>query len=716
MNKSINKPKLLIGLITLSLSIVGMAQNNPIKTPLSQEILDKLTNEISGQVIYNNLVSVAGAPWLRSESEFEDTFYESQRMYDLVKSYGIENVKLERSESDRTFDYATQAELWLSSPEKKLLARLDADAALVARGSQSVDFEGELIYIPPVNGDEADQMLLPENRNKYKGKVALMWSHARGELGRILDEIGVRAVISFSSRDRYFDPNMVVYSSGSYSTGENLQAGFTVSWKQWSELLEDLEYGEPIKMRCFTNIEKKQDKFEAVLSWIPGTEPGKAGVFFTAHLFEGYTKRGANDNAGGCVVQLEILRSLNRMIKDGEIEQPRRNIYFLWPNEISGTYKFIAENPDIISKSCININMDMVSEGLRKNNSWLTMSETPPQLASFYDGLANSVLNYVWRTNDIVYLNDSPRGRRGGQYFPKPMMEKNGSVDAFRYFVHEATGGSDHLCFNGSSVSVPGIEFFTWPDYWYHADTDTPDKGDPTQMKRIAFIGAASAYATANCTDESLTDLLDVTAAYGYGRFAERGLARATGLINSSTKETIAENASKARTIIEISAEREINALKSISEIYSGSDMAMDELKRSVDSWIEYKDIMSEHIKAIYELKLAQERIKLPVTKESSIDKQLGRIIPRINPELMYNVFSTGNYPKYQEYITNNPDSPVSRFASSRNSRAIVNYINGSLSARDIIAYAEVYSGRDFKKETGLDYMKMLRDIGYILY
>ncbi len=34
-------------------------------TPLSQEILTLLANEISGQVIYNNEVALAGAPWMR---------------------------------------------------------------------------------------------------------------------------------------------------------------------------------------------------------------------------------------------------------------------------------------------------------------------------------------------------------------------------------------------------------------------------------------------------------------------------------------------------------------------------------------------------------------------------------------------------------------------------------------------------------------------------
>ena len=709
-------PFLAVLLTSLILSTTELSsQTHPLKTPLSQEVLELLTNEISGQVVYNNLVSVAGAPWIRSEEEFEDTFYESRRMLDLASSYGIETIKLIRSESDRTFDYAREGELWISKPESRLIARLDADAALVARGSQSVDFEGELIYIPPLNEEETEALLKPGNREKYKDKVALMWSHARGEMGSLLDELGVRAVISFSTRDRYFDPNMVVYSSGSYSDGKNLKAGFTVSWKQWSELLEDLEYGERITLKCKTVIEKKQDKFESVFGWIQGTEPEKPGVIFTAHLFEGYTKRGANDNAGGCLVQLEILRAMTKLIEEGKIDQPKRNIYFLWPNEISGTYQFISEHPEIISKTCININMDMVTEGLRKNNSVLTMSETPPQLASFYDGLAASVLNYVWRTNDIVYLGDSPRGRRGGQYFPLPMMEKNGSVDAFRFFIHEATGGSDHLCFNNPAVGVPGIEFFTWPDYWYHADTDTPDKGDPTQMKRIAFIGAATAYASANCTDDVLGALVDVTSDFGYKRFAERGLSVASEIIRNSDSESLADNLGRAGNLVKISADREINALESIKDIYTGSDLARETLELSLTSWINYRELMLKHIDELARSRAGELGVQIKALKADKPDRNKGSIIPVIAAPIRYITFSSGSYMPLQDYISQNPSSDLSRFAASRDARTLLNYVNGKLNLSEIILYADIYGGRKIDSELAYDFIALLKELGYLI-
>ncbi|MBE0675967.1 MAG: M28 family peptidase [Bacteroidales bacterium] len=440
--------------LMLSISMVMPAQYSAIRTPLEQEILTLLTNEISGQFIFNNEVLLAGAPWLRHEDEFTGTFYESGKIHEIVRGYGIETTELVRYGSNRTFDYPVEAELWLTAPNRKLIARLGADAALVAGGSRTADVSGDLVYIA-----QSPDIIEKIAAGDYRGKIALMWSHARGEIAQALDKAGIQAVISFSSRDRYFDPDQVVYGSGSYGEGENLKLGFSVSWRQWSELMEDVESGKKLTVRCKTRVEKKNDKFETVFSWIPGSEPDKKGVIFTAHLFEGYVKRGANDNMSGCVIQLEIIRALHKLIATGQLPQPRRNIYFLWPNEISGTYEFIKNNPGLVNKIGININMDMCGEGLRINNSWFTMSECPNHLPSYYDGLAKSILNYVWRTNDIVYLQGTPPGRPGGQYFPIPMVEKNGSVDAFRFFIHEATGGSDHICFTNPSVGVPAIEY-----------------------------------------------------------------------------------------------------------------------------------------------------------------------------------------------------------------------------------------------------------------
>ena len=544
-----------------------------------------------------------------------------------------------------------------------------------------------------------------------------MWSHVRGNEAAALDSAGLRGVVSFNTRERYFDPGQVVYSRGSYGRGKSLDFGLSVSWRQWSELLEDVESGKPIVVRCKTQIEMFPDKYETVFSWIEGSEPDAKGVVFVAHLFEGYTKRGANDNMSGCVVQLEILRALTKLIREGTIPQPRRNIYFIWPNEIGGTYDFIKHHKDLIDKWSININMDMVGEGLRQNNGVFTMSECPNHLPSYLDGLTASIMNYVWRTNDIVYLPDSPRGRRGGQYFPKPMVEKNGSLDAFRFSYHRATGGSDHICFNNPSVGVPGIELNIWPDQWYHADTDTPDKSDPTQMKRVAFIGASSAWTAANCTDEVLEGLLDAVSAFGYRRIADRELPKAIRIMETAHTDSLDMAMGRALDFVNKAVERESDVIQSTREIYSNSEFARSKVDLKVQQWKLYKDALQTQVKS-YGVALARakgSRTPRPPGR-SKLEKQMDLRIPMIHPDVFGQEFYPERTQRFIEIMKTNPEEfqkiPLNRYQT----RSVMNFVNGERSVSEIWKWAQVDTESDIDLEGVGQLLDFLESLDWIQY
>jgi Zn-dependent M28 family amino/carboxypeptidase len=688
-----------------------------LKTPLSQETLDMLANEISGQIVFNNEVMLAGAPWIRDQKEFTETWYEAQKIYEIARSYGIESVDLVHYPRDRKLTYPLQGEFWMIKPNRRLIARLEADAALIASGSESVDLTGSLVYIPPLTGKEVKEWKEAGIKEEYKGKIALMWSHAYRNVADALDAAGVRGVISFNTRERYFDPAQVVYSRGSYTDKENLKFGFSISWRQWSELLEDVESGQKITVRCKTKLGEYQDKFDHVFCWIPGSEPEKKGVIFTAHLFEGYTKRGANDNMSGCVVQLEILRALTKLIAQEALPQPRRTIYFLWPNEISGTYEHIKQNPEMVDKWSININMDMVGEGLRKNNALFTMTECPNYLPSYQDALCDSIMNYVWRTNDIVYLPDSPRGRRGGQYFPIPMWEKNGSRDAFRYSTHLATGGSDHICFNNPMVGIPGIELNIWPDQWYHADTDTPDKSDPTQLKRTAFIGAAMAWAAANCTDEVLDVLLEKVSTFGYARVGQRELPKALGFIEQADAENLQEAFNKAVNLVDLATTREAGAVGSTTEIYTASDEAVSLVKNYQAQWKFYQEALNQQLQQFAAMKAKQLKVEAPVkAKPTAEEASYAKLIPAIHPEIKATEFSLERSDNYQDYMEKNPDALKDLKLLSAQRRMILNYINGKRSILEIRRWVMAETGRDLELDKLVRYIEFMKTIGWVTY
>jgi hypothetical protein len=724
----------LLVVVALAAPAAAPAQD-ALKTPLEQEILTLLTNEISGQMAFNNLVKLAGAPWLREPEEFTDTFYEAAELYELVRGYGIDTVRLDRSPGEGTYSYPAAGELWIVEPEPRRVARLGADAALIASGSQSGEITGRLIYLPPMTAEQIHEMAAHEasaaELHEHEageelteastqgpllaGKIALMWSHPRGDAAEALDGLGLEGVISFSSRERYLDPNQVVYSRGPYADLENLTIGMTVSWRQWSELLEDVERGEEISVRMSAQIEEYENKYETVFAWIPGSEPDAPGVIFTGHLFEGYTKRGANDDMGGPAVQLEILRALHHLIESGQIPRPRRSMYFLWPNEISGTYEFISRNPDLVDRLSININMDMVSEALRKNNSLFTMSETPPHLASYLDGLSKAVLNYVWRTNDIVYLPGAPRGRPGGQYFPIPMWEKNGSIDAFRFFIHEATGGSDHICFNNPSVAIPGIEFFTWPDQWYHADVDTPDKADPTEMKRVAFIGAAAALAAADLSDERIGRMLDAVSDFGYARFAERSLPQALALIDAAEAADLEPALANALNRVSAGIAREVDALGSIREIYTGSAEARAAVDDRIAQWRLYYDAVTEQVVGAARVRAGRLGVPEPQAPVPGPAESRFLQVPDLAPDVKRQQFNLTRTDAYRAYMEEHPDALEEMGLERNQTSQILNFINGERSVAEIRNRVAALTGDELQSQQVWDYLQLLEAVGWIV-
>ena len=507
-----------------------------------------------------------------------------------------------------------------------------------------------------------------------------------------------------------------MYSSGPYAQHDPLVLGISISWRQWSELLEDLHLGKKIVVRAKARVEKYPNKSEAVYCWIPGSEPQAKGIVLTAHLFDGYTKRGANDNLSGCVIQLEILRALDRLIRAGELPRPRRTIHFVWSNEISGTYAFLKQHPGFADGVSANLNMDMVGEGLRKNNAVLRMSQCPAYLPSYLDGLARSVMDYVWRTNDIIFLG-FPAGRPGGQYFPRPMVEKNGSIDAFRFDILPAMGGSDHICFNNPSMAVPGLALIVWPDQWYHADTDTPDKADPTQLKRGAFIGAACAWAAAHCTDEVVGPLADVVADYAYLRLAQRDIPRAMSHVNAADAQHLADETAQALRIVTWGAGRERAAMRSIAEISSGSEGAKSVLDTRERQWESYAATLRTHVLQYARARAEQLRTQAPVeTQPDEWQQKYQAVIPAVAPAIKGQQFDLATHDKYQQAVKAHPEVLKGLALSRQQSTAILNYVNGRRSVAEICDSVAADLDENVRRESVVGYLELLRSVEWLVF
>jgi hypothetical protein len=419
----------------------------------------------------------------------------------------------------------------------------------------------------------------------------------------------------------------------------------------------------------------------------------------------------------GCVAEFEVFRALTSLIKQGLLPAPRRTITFLWTDEISGTFEYIKQNPGLATTLSADINMDMVGEGLRKNNAVFILTEAANALPTYMDGLGRSILNYVWRTNDIVYLPDSPAAPRSGQVFPRPLWEKNGSRDAFRFDVQPATGGSDHMCFISPTVGVPAVCLNIWPDQWYHTDLDLPDKSDPTQLRRVAFVGAAMAWAAADCTEDVLEGLTDAVEEFGYGRIARREIPAALRMIQDSDALALGRAWVRAERLIALGVERELGALESIRDISPDSDKARRSVAVRAERWTFYGRELQGLIDRSVQLRATMLNIPLPSrSRLASSKKNYEGLVPSFTEEVKGKEFRLESNQAYRDYLKAHPEALKGLNLTYAQRQALLDYTNGRRSMAAIRDRVEAETGSEVPLDKVVRYFEFLKAIRWVAY
>jgi aminopeptidase YwaD len=108
-----------------------------------------------------------------------------------------------------------------------------------------------------------------------------------------------------------------------------------------------------------------------------------------------------------------------------------------------------------------------------------------------------------------------------------------------------------------------------WPDVYIHTDHDTLEQIDPTKLRRVALLGAASGYTYATADAGNVSSLLAFFAARAQRRLAE-GFERAQGLVDDGGMQP-QEAWYEARNLMTQMLRREQAELRSFSA-YTQSD------------------------------------------------------------------------------------------------------------------------------------------------
>lgn len=326
-------------------------------------------------------------------------------------------------------------------------------------GEKKLGFEDTpLVVMAHSPSGEGEAEVLPilkeEDWKDADGKAVLVGRNWRDAYKRA-NEAGASAFIAY----REGTGNAVPYI-GLFLTEEELEwakiPSFAVPESWAKEMISKHLSGKKPRLKFRAETEVKPSEKLPVLYAEVGEPPF---ILFTAHIC--HPKPGANDNASGSAMLMELARVLSRAYRNDF----RFGFAFLWIPEYYGTQAFVERYAELDRYYSV-INLDMVGGSEDRSGSTVMLVRTPLSRFSVLSGVLEYFLNKY---------NLSGRKSFSGSEIPL--------LKAYPY-AYEM--GSDHDVFN--FFGVPAVMPITWPDRFYHSSMDTPEK---ISLDSLAVIGRA---------------------------------------------------------------------------------------------------------------------------------------------------------------------------------------------------------------------------------
>ncbi len=662
---------MVIFIFILFVPVLLFAQSD-YKTLLPVKTVNAIINEVSGSLPYNIMSEIAAFNRDRKSDEYKGTYWESEVIIKYARQFGYSDIKIESFPSSFMGRKLPQwdgevGELWMVSPKEKLIiSHRDIPAAL-AEGSKTADVTAELIYVgsgiieSDYEGiDVTDKIVLASGNGGS-------WSRATGQVyGLAVTKFGARGVIVFQVARPYDRPDQIPWAGvgGGFFGGPVKEGtfGFNLPYRIGDDLRNRLLRGEKIKVRANVKSAEYETDNEVPAMIIPGTGDTKDEVCLVAHLFEGVTKQGANDNISGCVAILEAGRTLLKLVKEGKIDPPKRTIRFLHVPEIMSSFQYLEKYPEIENNMIAAINLDMVGEDMFKNNTSFHLISTLHSMQTYINDIAEHYFDYTGFTSTDGFL------KRAKNSPLLPIIDPAGSRDPFYYQIDPYSGGSDHIVFQMPKYKVPCIFYNNWPDMHYHTNEDRPDKSDPTQLKRAAFLAAIVAYNIASAGPEDVPGLISELSGRGESRIGKEMTGCLNALIGAgknSLDQVYKEQDSKIYWI----HKREKRNILSLHDFAGNAGFAKNLINDMAATVMENSKAAQAQLKKFYS-SLCKKHNKKPVKiKLTAGEKTASEIIPS---ELNYTMGLMGLFGAREKGI---PSQMVPE---------LFNFIDGKMTVLDI--------------------------------
>lgn len=440
-----------------------------------REVMESIEREISASRAFQHLMEIHRTDRWFTFSMFRET---AEYCAHALRQGGARDVELLELKADGRTAYgdwvipqawkAKDAELWVVEPEDaagRIVRYLDEPCCLVMYSAPTAPegVEAELVVIEDQaeleTADVRGRMLLISSKPKEILDLAV----EKGAIGIVSDYIAPLPPI----RDRMDLPDAVRWENDCFvPVNEGELFGFSISPRAGDRLrsLARREVGKGRAIRLFARVDTRL--YDGTVPMVSGLIPGheREEVILCTHLYE----PGANDNASGCGVSLEIARCLNALIASQELPQPKRGIRFLLGWECAGFMGYAVHHRDRIPDMVAGLNVDMVGGNQDRNRAYLHLRTNPHAAMSYTDHLMRKMIEFF-------QVERNPLLRWGEDRF----------------------GICDNL-YADPMIGVPVPSLIQHPDIVWHSSVDTVDRIDPPALKQVATLAATYLYFVAD--------------------------------------------------------------------------------------------------------------------------------------------------------------------------------------------------------------------------
>ena len=644
------------------------AQTTPF---LSDEEIRMLSNEISGDRAFEHIRWLSH--WHR-DSGMEGFFKARDYVMQAARESGVDEVRFIDQPLSGPNYTARSAELWMTEPVELKLADIGEQAVYLADMSRDADITAELVDI----GDGTEDALKGLD---VKGKMVLTSGPPQRAVDNAVAKRGAVGVVTYQTSENKSPmdyPDQIAWSridsqppagtKGTFAFVLPPRKGDTLRRILHTNGVQDFFGGRVVlHAKVDTDIGEAPGHTGFVEAVIRGTHPGVQQIVLTAHLQE--EKSSANDDGSGCANLLELSRVFSKLIKEGKMKRPQRDLRFWWTDEIFSEYQLFREHPEEMKKILANVHQDMTGANLAMGSRVQHLIFAPHSRTSYLDAIFESVGTYLINTNN-GYLAAS---RQGGlpRPFTRPLYSTRGTRQGYNARFVPHFGSSDHLVFLEGAVGIPAVALINWDDPYIHSSDDDLYQIDQTQLRRNNFLIGSLAYFLSNATDDDIPLLVAETSAQGSKRLANDMRVAMELLLEERGKGD--GGWKQASIIVEQGVLREVRALESIRVFADGPDaqVPIDNMQRLMLA----NNAAKSELTSLY-MNLGG---KLPPAPLTDAERAASRKVP-------------ANVASFDTYLTNRGKVPGSASGALHGlmRTEVYNFVDGRRSYYDI--YKAVYA------------------------